>query len=569
MNKNYFTLHAFVLLVLALGSVSLTLIHTNAFRYTFIEPKFALYDIISSSIMLYYFYYKKEFQLSLLAILSFIILLFMLLSMFQSANVIYSFELIFRFFNLTIFIALLYDLLKTKVITLQHIGNLLTFTSFIFIGYYYYGTHISHVFTSHTSFSSIGHINYTAHVLNIWIPIVGLNFFIQKNIFFKYTSLLVAIFLIDILIISGARGSIVGLILSEVFIVIILFIKYKKFKLYPLITLLLISLFILHKSLAPSSISHISNKIDRVTLTTKIVKTESTKNHLYKRLNRLSSSRLNAYNNTFDMILDNPWGVGAGNYEYIHPLYAKVGSPFSTPYVKEKYVWTNPHNIILKFFSELGWLGGLFFFILLLVLFKMTLHIILHGDTKDYFIAIGVGATLFHAMLSAVFLTPVQLFFVSFLFAVLLYRHHIFKSSKTLFSLRKIYGKAFLLFILLFFILFHLSKYYNNQFTTQRNFSYLEKAILLNPYNDNAIIKQAKYTAYAKHDYSLAIYYLEQYLKLYPYNIDGHIKKASFEYRMKRYKAALKTIEHLLSFDKKNKKMLNLKKRILTIRKNL
>ena len=166
-------------------------------------------------------------------------------------------------------------------------------------------------------------------------------------------------------------------------------------------------------------------------------------------------------------------------------------------------------------------------------------------------------------MLSAVFLTPVQLFFSTFLFAVLLYRHHLLNPYKTIFTLNKLCCKSFLIFIILFFSLFHLSKYYNAQFTKQRDFNYLEKAIKLNPYNDKAIIKQAQFAAYAQHDYALAIHYLEQYLELYPYNINGHIKKANFEYKIKRYNAALKTIAHLLSFDGSNKKMLELKKRIL------
>jgi tetratricopeptide (TPR) repeat protein len=130
---------------------------------------------------------------------------------------------------------------------------------------------------------------------------------------------------------------------------------------------------------------------------------------------------------------------------------------------------------------------------------------------------------------------------------------------------KRLYAKAFLVFIPLFFMLFYLSKYHNNQFTRQRSFKHLEKAVTFNPYNNQAIIKQAQFSAYAKRDYSLAIYYLGKYLELYPYNIDGHIKKANFEFREKRYQDALKTVNHLLKFSKKNKKMKKLKKKILLI----
>ena len=86
------------------------------------------------------------------------------------------------------------------------------------------------------------------------------------------------------------------------------------------------------------------------------------------------------------MILDNPWGVGAGNYEYIHPLYARLGTPYTTLYINEKKVWTNPHNIILKFFSEIGWIGGGFFILLLFLLLKMSFTLLSYGNKEDYLI---------------------------------------------------------------------------------------------------------------------------------------------------------------------------------------
>jgi len=570
MLKKIYTKHYLLLSLIIFMALLLPLIHTSAFRYTFIEPKFAFYDVIGSFITLYYFYYKKTFHISLLTIMTFTVLGFMILSISQSANIVYSFELILRFFNFVILIALLYDFLQKNIITLEQVGNVLLLIIFIFILYYLYGTEIVALFTSNTSFSPIGHINYTAHVLNIWIPLLLINFMIQKNNFLKYGSLFLMFFLIDMLIISGSRGSILGLILSEVFVIVILFFKYKRLKLYPIITLMLLSSFFMHKYFEPSSIKKISNKIEIVQNSiskkgNRGNKTSKIKQSFfdYQKLNKASSFRLNAYNNTFDMIVDNPWGVGAGNYEYLHPKYAKVGTPFRTPYVNEKMVWTNPHNIILKFISELNWLGGIIFVLLLLLFSKLALSLVLYGQKLDYIIVIAFSATMFHSMLSAVFLTPVQLFYASFLFALFLYRYNTLIGIKILFKFNKIYVKPFLIIIPVFFILFHSSKYYNNQFTTQKNFKYLEAAIKLNPYNDKAIMKQANFSAYLKHDHSLAIHYLNKYLKLYPYNISAHIKKANFQYRLNRNKEALKTINNLLSFDKKNKKMLDLKKRVL------
>ncbi|KIM03611.1 MAG: hypothetical protein KU29_11425 [Sulfurovum sp. FS06-10] len=557
-SKNYF-----LITLVITTSLLLPLIHTNLFRYTFDTPKFALYDIVSSLITLYYFYYKKELHFSLLSLLNFILLVFILLSFFQASNIIYSFQFIFRFLNTIILIAFIYDFLHKKIITIQCLANLILLSAFLFSLYYLYGIYVTPIFTSITSFSSIGHINYTAHVLNIWIPFLLLNFFIQSNKLFKYSSLIIMFFLIDILIVSGSRGSILGLILSEIIIVLFLFIKHKKIQLYPIITTSLILLFFIHKIFSPTDIQFVTEKIERL----KTITTQTTVDTSKNILNNISSNRVNIYNNTIDMIVDNPWGVGAGNYEYIHPLYAKVGTPFATNYVNETEIFTNPHNIILKFTSELGWIGGLLFIFILIILTRMVIIILLKGEQLDYFIAIAFGATFFHAMLSAVFLTPTNLFFSTFLFGVLIYRYHTLTSYKTLLTLNRLCCKSFLIFIPLFFTLFYMSEYYNNQFTTQRNFAYLKKALMLNPYNESALLKRAIFEAYANHNYPLAIHYLDNFLKLYPYNINGYIRKATFEYQLKHYEEALETIDKLLIFDKTNKKMLDLKKRILAIKK--
>lgn len=566
MYKAILSKHYALFILFIVTALLLPLIHTTLFRYPFDAPKFALYDIVTSLISIYYFYYKKEFNISLLSLLSSVLILFILLSFVQSSNIAYSFKFMFRFFNTVILIAFIYDFLYHKKITLQQLGNLILLSSFLFSVYYLYGTQVINIFISDSSFSPIGHINYTAHVLNIWIPFLLLNFFIQKNKLLKYSSLILMLFLVNILITSGSRGSILGLAFSEIFIVLFIFIKHKKIQLYPIISFVLIGFFFIYQSFAPENIQHLTKKIERYSKVTQPKET-SNKKTPKNSLNYLSSNRLNVYNNTIDMIIDNPWGVGAGNYEYIHPLYAKVGTPYATNYVNEKQVFTNPHNIILKFTSELGWIGGFLFIGILIILTRMVIVTLLKGEKLDYFIAIAFGATLFHAMLSAVFLTPTNLFFSTILFAVLIYRYHTLTSYKTLFTLNQLCCKSFLIFIPLFFILLYMSKYYSTQFTTQRNFSYLQKALKLNPYNHSAVIKRAQFEAYANHNYPLAIHYVNKFLKLYPYSINGYIKKATFEYQIKQYDQALKTIDKLLIFDKTNNKMLGLKKRILVLKK--
>ena len=566
LKKNFLNPYLPLGLLFVIG-LMIPLLHTILFKYPFESPKFALYDMGTSLISLYYFYHKKELHLSILSLLASFLLVFMFISIMQSVNIAYSFEFLFRFFNTSITIALIFEFLHNKKVTLQQIGNSILFASILFLVYYFYGKYNLHIFQfQNTSFSSIGHINYTAHLLEIWIPLLWLNFVIQSNKLIKYLSLTVILLLTDVLLSTGARGAIFGLIFIEILLIFFLFFKHKKIKLYPFISLSVVGLFFLHKLFLPSTIHHTINKIEQ-TEKLQTLSTKKTKQSFQAKLNTISSNRVNVYLNTWDMIRNNPWGVGANNYEYIHPLYAKVGTSLATGDVSERKVFTNPHNIILKFTSELGWIGGLLFIVLLTLLSKMVFSIVSKGEKIDYMLTIAFGATLFHSMLSAVFLTPANLFFVTVLFGMILYRYYSFVTYKSIFKIQKIYFKSYLLLIPLFFSFFYLSKYYNHQFTTQRNFSYLGKAIMFNPYNDQAIIKQAQFAAYANRDYSLAIHYLKKYLKLYPYNIDGHIKKATFEYQARRYNEALKTIKHLLSFDPKNKKMLNLKRRILEQKK--
>ena len=546
---------SYIIIILLALSILLPIIHSEIFRYKFDDTKFALYDIGSSLFTLYYFYNKKSFNLSLLNFIIFSLIFFMILSMIQSVNIVYSVEYLFRFFNTIILIAFIYQLLNKKLIIIEYLLNIILLSASIFSLYYLYGAYIINIFNTKNSFSPIGHINYTAHVLNIWIPLLLLNIWIQKNKFFKYLSLIILLLLINILLFSASRASILGLIVSE-FTVLIFLIKKRQIILYPLITLSIIFLFFTHKLYKPNLLKFTTKKVERIS------KFKSKQSFRYK-LNRISSGRVNIYSNTFDMILDNPWGVGIGNFEYIHPLYAKAGTAYKTPHVNEKNVFTNPHNIIMKFLSELGWIGGFIFVSILIVLMKMTIKNTLKGDKIDHMIAIAFGANLFNSMLSAVFLTATNIFFTTFLLAIIIYRYYTFTTYKTLFKIKKIYFKPLLLIIPLFFSIFFISKYYTTQFSSQRNFNYINKAIIFNPFNQTALLRKANYEAYANKDYPLAIKYMDKFLKLYPYNIGGLLKKSKLEYRARYYQSSLKTIDRLLHIDKNNKKAIRLKNIIL------
>ena len=545
-----------MLKILFILSILLPIINSEVFRYQFEDSKFALFDMGSSVITVYYFYYKKELHFTYFGILVLILLFLMILSIFQSVNIGYSFESLFRFFNTVILVIFIYERLKSKQITIEQLNNFVLIASFIFSIYYTYGVYFD-IFGSRNAFSPVGHVNYTAHLLDIWIPLLLLNFFIQKNLFLKYFSLFLMLFLVELLLISMIRGSILSLVVSEVGIVLFILLKSKKIVIYPLITFSLIALFLINKAFYPSTIEkHVDKNVEIPSTITKIDT---------QVLNRVSANRLNIYSNTIDMIIDNPFGVGIGNFEYIHPKYAKVGTIDATNYVNEFEVFSNPHNIILNFSSELGWVGGFLSIVILIIFIIIMVSNILHGDIRDYIIATAFFTNLLHSMLSALFLTPVHLFFVTFIFAMLLYRYFSRAKKRVILTLKLTHLKFLPILMFLWFLTFYISKYYCNQFTVQRNFKYIEYATLFNPFNEYAYLKHARYEAYANKDYSLALFYIDKFLALYPYSINGLIKKATFEYQLKQYRRALNTVDKLLLLDYKNKKALKLKNRISNI----
>jgi len=511
----------------------------NLFLYKFNDIKFFLYDFFVIFLIPYYLKYKNTYNLSILFFSIIIFILLMLLSLYQSVNLGSSVIYILRFVNTILFINLLYDLFKSKKITLKYIGNLFLITFFIFSIFFIYGTFYSNFFHMPSAFSSIGHFNYTGHILNIAIPFLILNFYIQKNKTIKLLSIFTALLLVNILILSSSRGSIFGLISSEFVIIIYLFIKNKKIIYYPIITFLLVLSFLIYQSLAPNMIVNLTSKLETFKNLNDIKISHTNKIQNLKVVNNTSSNRFNMYLNTIDMIIDNPYGIGIDNFEYIHPKYAKVGTSSASPLLSINKILTHPHNIILKYISEIGIIGGIIFIVILLIIMKKVLSNIIYNknDIVDITIAIAFGTTLFHSMVSAVFLVPVSIFYTAILISIILYRNYNQNNNKQSFKINKyfsilIYGYFFI--NLLIFSLFYLSKYYSNQFTVQKNYNYLPKSILYNPYNENAILKMARYQIYINKNNILGLYYINRYLSIYPYSMIGLIEKAKIEFKLKQ-----------------------------------
>ena len=122
------------------------------------------------------------------------------------------------------------------------------------------------------------------------------------------------------------------------------------------------------------------------------------------------------FRNTFEMALENPKGVGVNNFEYLHPKYANLDTRPS-PYVSDSTILRTPHNISLKMFSEVGYIGGIVFILIVLSILWSGLKSAYFGTYTEKWLFVALFALLFHAHFSAVFLTPGSLFFAVLLFS--------------------------------------------------------------------------------------------------------------------------------------------------------
>ena len=163
-------------------------------------------------------------------------------------------------------------------------------------------------------------------------------------------------------------------------------------------------------------------------------------------------------------------------------------------------------------------------------------------------------------MFSAVFLTPVSILFVSIVMALILYRnaqlnHCILEHKSYPLKIGYIYWV-----VIVFFIIFYLSKYYDAQYTKQKNFDYIKKAIVINPFNETALIKRSRFEAYVNHDYKTALSFIQRYINLYPYSMIGLIDKAKLEMKLKKYNDLNSTVHTYLIVDKTHPYMNSLRK---------
>ncbi|WP_125779299.1 O-antigen ligase family protein [Pseudoalteromonas rubra] len=514
-----------------LVSVLISTVSWDAFYYKFDVPKWIVFDLFICTALIYVHIRKADVEIGRIGWLCALLLVTMLASLIHAVNLYEGVVFILRYIGSTL---LCYMMLKS---IWPRYGVTLFFDivicSSVIFSLLYVESRINDYDLIHvTAFSTFGFVNNLGQVLNIWLPVLVAAILYQGKLNTRsICGALSFIICICALLESGTRGTILGLMLGEAVLCLLVFGKLKR----KALTYLTITVSVIVGSIAYSQVdSYFGGRL----------------NAKLQSINELNTGREELFVNTFDMLLEKPFGVGANNFEYIHPKFAKLGTIYATPAVGENQILRTPHNIALKFFSETGWLGGLIFSsILALLMFKSMVNAY-KGNQTDRWLLVAVISTVFHSMFTALFLTPASLFFAILLFSFVLYRNKelINENTTEMKVLRFRYLPVLLVLYAGFFASNHLASYYAHHGYVSANQVYMQRSLTLNPYDSKALYDYYTLQRYYHKDHEKALSALEKFLPLYPYHTSGLLAAAELMIQRQNYAGALERLDFLLTF---------------------
>lgn len=533
--------------LLIISGILISTLHINIFYYSYGAPKWFVFDLSLSIYLLLNAQHLKTITLSSIGILLASTLLYCVSSSFWAPNTGAALELCLRFL-LVLFTG--YALISKYED--QQLYRLLTnvtfFSATAFIILFYFERYILQNITNVGSFSPLGFINNIGQVFNIWIPVfVLLIFNIRLKMHLIAIILPILIALVSILMEASVRGCIIGLFAGEALVFTIMLWKDAKKAIFFLSTSLLLFIGIGSYTFFDA--------LEDGKLSNKIAAMENAISP--------SNGRMKLYANSFDMLVDNPLGVGSNNFEYIHPKYGKAGSNASSPFINEHQILRTPHNIFLKFYTEQGFVGGTLFFLSLLTLFLLAVINAIKGSFRDRWILVAITATLFHSLLSAVFLTPGSLFFSIFIFAIIVKRFGTLNGVKSRLAIDFHPSLSIVPALIIGISISSLvSKYYSYQGSLLASPQLLSKSLQFNPYNERALYTLAHLEYRKNRDIKASLEAIDSFIEINPYHLSAIYVKSERLFQMKLYSEANQTITQLLKFYPGYKKAQRLAKAI-------
>ncbi|MFO1368018.1 MAG: O-antigen ligase family protein [Marinagarivorans sp.] len=361
------------------------------------------------------------------------------------------------------------------------------------------------------NYTPLGFINHAGHVYIFWIPILFWGTFQAK----KYVSILCTLLLLATLTLladSAIRASIVGLGVACVVTAGLFWKSNRQFSIKALGLLGLLSIALLTVSISQPNDTMINTKLTRVANAPD--------------LNYASSDRIIMYKNTFKMIIDNPFGVGLNNFEYIHPLYGQAGTANASPFMNETEILKQPHNFYLKSVSETGWLGGALLLGVLLGLLAPAFSAKKSIDQWSGVYLLVLCATFTNGLFCAVFSNPASLWFCLILTAcyIATYKQSSWFSGVNITTPSRSLAFGFIA-IFLGYSCSNLTSQIlaNDGFKTQNSLK-LARAVDIYPGNERAWFDLATTHFEQDGNPAEAISAMQHFLSLYPYHIGARYK---------------------------------------------
>ncbi len=571
-------LSSLILLIIPASILIITSVSSNTFIDAYSTIKFFIFDV--TIVLLSFFILKKSHYLhiSKLTLISIGLLSIMIVSTPQSSNMSISITYTIRFFFILIAIRNISYILQQKNINYDHIYYFIIFPAFAYLVVYFNMFHGETL--SIQNFSPIGHVNYTAHAYNVWIPFLLIGLY-NKNKYVVYVSFFLIIVFLELLLYSGTRGSIWGFVLSGAILMVLLFLKYRKIIIRSLaIPIIMLVLFIcnsiffssfsyqspndIHKSLFFPTSTQETGK-EKIPMDSVNITSDGKFSVTHAKLKSIQE-RKNIWLSSIELIKDNPLGVGYGNFQYIFTKYVKSGIR-NVQSTDNNTIIVNSHNSIITAFAELGLAGGLLACSLFFHITAISIKNVLKGSRIDEILFISWVTTFFHSLVSAVFFTPAGLIFIVVSIAILIERAHKLGNNPTITTVAI---KPVIIHIMLFFsvifILLTTSKIVSDHYLYQgikhKDILLLERAQRYNPWNERIYFEKANYHFNVTKNLSLALNNINHFLQLFPYNIIGLTMKADYLYFSHRFEESKKIVDLILSIKPENKKMLFLNNRI-------
>ncbi|WP_246125381.1 O-antigen ligase family protein [Exilibacterium tricleocarpae] len=506
-------------------------VHFSGVYYSHDTPKWFIFDCFTS-LYIFLFFFKKQraLKLSPLSGLVFTLVVLSVASLWWAPHTVAGLEFILRLFNASL---LAYCLINS--FSGRSLANLFITTAFwsalVFCLVFFLERYALQRPYNVGTFSPIGFINNAGHVFNIWIPCLLIFAFQhrhQKALF--WSAIITLLLIVSILMEAGTRGTIIGLTLGELIIFALIARKsVKRALIFLSVTTLMLLGIGIYQFVDTNQSGRLSGKIA-----------------VFKNsISAAAGQRIQLFENTASMSREEFFGVGANNFEYIHPKYALPGTSQASPFINERQILRTPHNIILKLYSELGLIGGSVFVAFLSYIFFSALANAVRGEYIDKWLFVAVFATLFHSLFSAVFLTPASLFFSTILFATVIRRSGF--SGFIEIPVRKPFATAFLLIPLLSGLLLF-SEYFAFQGRQYFDKDLLEKSLVLNPQNDRALYNLSQVELRRQRDLEASLEALNRFVELYPYHIAGLFSKAERHYQLGQLDRAQNTLDKVLNF---------------------